>query len=81
MRTQEDVEIDLIVERPGKPLLCIEIKSSSELSKTDISSFISITKDMENMEAVCICNDEYAKKIEHVALLPWKIALQKYFCV
>src|SRR5262249_44098039 len=28
IRTQEDVEIDLVVERPGKPLLCIEIKSS-----------------------------------------------------
>jgi predicted AAA+ superfamily ATPase len=80
LRTQDDVEIDLIVERPGKPLLCIEIKSSDEISKNHISSFISITKDLGNMEAICIGNDEYTKKIDHVLVLPWKIALQKYFC-
>ena len=80
LRTQDDVEIDLIIERPGKPLLCIEIKSSEEISRHDISSFISITKDMGDVEVICICNDEYAKKIDHVMVLPWKIALQKYFC-
>ena len=79
LRTQDDVEIDLIVERPGKPLLCIEIKSSEIVSREQISSFISITKDMDNAEAVCICNEEYAKKIDHVSVLPWKMALQKYF--
>lgn len=79
LRTQDDVEIDLIVERPGKPLLCIEIKSSEEISRHDISSFISITKDMGNVEAICICNDEYVKKINHVLVMPWKVALQKYF--
>lgn len=81
LRTQDDVEIDLIVERPGKQLLCIEIKSAEEISRDQISSFISITKDLEEAEAICICNDEYAKKIEHVLVLPWRIALQKYFCV
>jgi len=80
LRTQDDVEIDLVIERPGKPLLCIEIKSSAEISPSHISSFISITKDLKNAEAICICNDIYTKKIEHVLVMPWKIALQNYFC-
>jgi len=79
LRTQDDVEIDLIVERPGKPLLCIEIKSSEEIVRENISAFISITKDISNSESICICNDEYMKKIDHVLVLPWRIALQKYF--
>jgi len=81
LRTQDDVEIDLIVERPGKGLLCIEIKSSEEIIRENISSFITITKDIINSEAICICNDEYMKKIDHVLVLPWRIALQKYFTV
>jgi predicted AAA+ superfamily ATPase len=79
LRTQDDVEIDLIVERPGKPILCIEIKSTDEIKRENISSFIKITKDIENCEAICICNEEYMKKIEHVLVLPWRIAMQKYF--
>lgn len=80
LRTQDDVEIDLIVERPGKPLLCIEIKSSEEISREKISSFISITNDMGNIEAICMSNDEYVKKIDHVLVMPWRLALRKYFC-
>jgi predicted AAA+ superfamily ATPase len=72
LRTKDDVEIDLIVERPGKPLLCIEIKSSEEIRRDHISSFISISKDIEHSEAICICNEEFAKKFDHVTVLPCK---------
>jgi len=80
LRTKDDVEIDLIVERPGKPLLCIEIKSAKNIERDDIASFINITKDIKNSESICVCDEEYAKKIDHVIVLPWRIALQKYFC-
>lgn len=79
IRTQDGVEVDLVVERPGKPLLCIEIKSGETIDEKDIKSFINLTKDIENSEAICICDDKYAKKIQHVAVLPWRIALQEYF--
>ncbi len=79
LRTQDDVEIDLIVERPGKKLLCIEIKSAETIQRENISAFISITKEIKKSESICICNEEYAKKIDHVLVLPWKLALQKYF--
>jgi predicted AAA+ superfamily ATPase len=79
LRTQNDVEVDLIVERPGKPLLCIEIKSTEDVFRESISSFISITNDIVGCEAICISNDEYMKKIEHVVVMPWRVALQKYF--
>lgn len=79
LRTPADVEIDLIVERPGKPLLCIEIKSATIVSPQSLRSFIELTKDISGAEAICLCNEKYAKQIENVMVFPWKEGLKKYF--
>lgn len=79
IRTQNDVEIDLVVERPGKKTLFIEIKSGSDVREEKLSSFIHFTKDIENAEFLCISNDPLPKKIQHVLVLPWKEALERYF--
>ncbi|MBM3611220.1 MAG: ATP-binding protein [Alphaproteobacteria bacterium] len=79
LRTQNDVEIDLVVERPGEKTLFIEIKSGSDVREEKLSSFIHFTKDIENTECLCISNESLAKKIQHVLVLPWKEALERYF--
>lgn len=79
LRTPSDVEIDLIVERPGKPLLCIEIKSNSNVTAEDISSFKHITAEIPNSEAVVLSQDKYAKKFDHVLVLPWQAGIQELF--
>ncbi len=77
--TAGDVEVDLVVERPGKQLLCIEIKSSEMIHDSDISSFIRITKDIENCEAIVLSQDPFMKKIDHVTCYPWKQGLAHCF--
>jgi predicted AAA+ superfamily ATPase len=79
LRTPNDTEIDLLVERPGKPLLCIEIKSATMVSSQSLRSFMSLTKDLSGSEAICLCNEKYAKKIEHVTVLPWQLGIKEYF--
>lgn len=79
LRTPSDVEIDLIVERPGKPLLCIEIKSNSNINREDISSFKHITAEIPNSEAVVLSQDKYAKKFEHVLVFPWQQGIHELF--
>ncbi len=79
LKTQSDAEIDLVVERPGKPLLLIEIKSSSNVQQHDIAKFITLSKELDNAEAVCFSRDQYAKKHQHVRVLPWQMGLQEYF--
>lgn len=79
MRTAGDVEIDLVVERPGKPLLCVEIKSSSLINEKDISSFYKITKDIENCEAIVLSQDRFMKKFGHVSCYPWKQGIETCF--
>jgi len=79
IRTAGDVEIDLVIERPGKQLLCIEIKSSDTIAERDISAFIKITKDIPNCEAVVVSQDRFAKKFDHVTCYPWRQALEMCF--
>ncbi|MEI6806634.1 MAG: ATP-binding protein [Myxococcaceae bacterium] len=79
LRTKDDAEIDLMVERPGLPLLCIEIKSSDSVREEDLSSLVQLTKDLGNCEAICLCNEPMAKSYEHALVLPWKQGLTQYF--
>ncbi len=79
LRTPSDAEIDLIVERPGKPLLCIEIKSATMISPQSLRSFIDLTKDLPDSEAICLCNEKYIKQIEHVTVFPWQLGIKEYF--
>jgi len=82
IRTQEDVEVDLVIDRPGQVLLCIEIKSSNQIFEKDIASFIKITKDLNEVkgcEAIVLSQDQFKKKYDHVTCYPWKQGLAKYF--
>ncbi len=79
LMTKDGAEIDLVVERPGKSVLLIEIKSSKQITKESLLSFIKLTNDFGRCEAICLSNDPYQKKIEHVKLFPWQIGIKKYF--
>lgn len=79
IRTKDDVEIDLVVERPGEKTLCIEIKSSETVREEKLSAFRNLAKDIENSEAICISQEIRAKKIGDIIVLPWRDALRQYF--
>jgi len=79
IRTAGDVEVDLVVERPGRRLLCIEIKSSDTINQIDINAFSKITKDIENCEAIVLSQDRFMKKFDHVICYPWKQGLEECF--
>jgi predicted AAA+ superfamily ATPase len=79
LKTKDDVEIDLIVERPGKKILCIEIKSSDTIREDKLPAFMNVVKDIENSEAICISREPRAKKIGDIMVLPWMDALRQYF--
>jgi len=79
LKTKDDAEVDLVVERPGKPILFIEIKSSTYITREALSSFIRLTHDFGKCEAVCFSDDPIEKMIDHVRVLPWKTGLKRYF--
>lgn len=79
LQTKDDAEIDLVVERPGQPILLIEIKSTTHITRETISSFIHLVQDFGTCEAVCFCDDPLEKVIDNVRVLPWKVGLKRYF--
>ena len=79
LRTTNDAEIDLVVERPGQPLLCIEIKSATNVSSEDIRAFRRLCRGLPNAEAIVLCNEKYPKKIDNVIVLPWQQGIREYF--
>lgn len=79
LMTKDGAEVDLIVERPGKKPLFIEIKSSKLVTKEALKPLINLSKDFKDCEAICLSNDKYKKKFDSVKVFPWQEGLKYYF--
>jgi len=77
LRTYDDAEIDLIVERPGKKRALIEIKSKDRVTEDDLRHIVSLAADIANSESFCFSRDPYPKVINQVSCLPWERGLQE----
>lgn len=77
-RTKDDVEVDLIIEKPrGAPIL-VEIKSSATVpaAKT-ISQLSKIGTELKSKEMYLLSNSKQAAEIGGVQCLHWRDGLQK----
>ncbi len=80
LMTKDNVEIDLIIERPGQPLVAIEIKSTTNINsidKSSITAFSKLTAELKNSETYIISQDPIEQKIDHISYLPWQQAIKK----
>ncbi len=78
LRTKDDAEIDLIIERPGMPLCLVDIKSTSKISTDHTSSFIKFSKDFGSAaESFVLSQDTISQKHSHVHCLHWKVGLKE----
>ncbi len=76
LRTKDDVEIDLIVERPGTSPALVEIKSSDSIDERHLRSLIHFAKDFPKADLICACRIPRPQKFDRVWALPWKDALK-----
>jgi len=79
LKTKDDAEIDLIVERPGLPLLFIEIKSSENIQSSHLATLKRNAHDFGNCEALCFSRDPYIKQIDDIKVFPWMDGIKQYF--
>lgn len=77
--TRDEVEIDLVVERPGLPLLLLEIKSTKQIQKKHLSALNSIGVEFPDAELICAARVTMPEKYDAILVLPWKTALERYF--
>jgi uncharacterized protein len=78
-RTKDGFEVDLIITRPGKADLFIEIKSSSHILKEDISSFVKQSKSLNNAQAIVLSLDKNRKTFNSVESYYWETFLDLFY--
>jgi len=69
--TKDDAEIDLIVDRPGKTTLVIEVKATKTVHEVDIKTLKSFAGDIPNAEFYLVSRDPHSKSLDGVECLPW----------
>ena len=80
MKTKDQSEIDLIIERPGKKDVLIEIKSTRNVQKKHINTLSRFKKDWPQACEVQVWSEELqAKAIDKVKCLFWRDGLKKLF--
>lgn len=80
LRTKDDLEIDLIIERPGAPDLLVEIKSTTRVTQDDARQLNLVIKDWDRDAIAEVWSlDGLEKKEGFVQTRHWKTALDLYF--
>ena len=80
LRTKEDVEIDLIIERPESRLLLIEIKSTNTVTEEDAQALETLGKDVDKKaDRWLISNDPLERRFGSTRALHWKKAMNILF--
>jgi predicted AAA+ superfamily ATPase len=77
LRTKDDAEIDLILERPGMTTALIEIKSARHVGESDVASIANFLPDFPNAEAFCLSLDPNKKTLRGVSCRHWEEGLQE----
>lgn len=80
LQTKDDAEIDLIIERAGKPDLLVEIKSTVAVDESHARTLKRFAADWNRpCEAQIWSNDPHAKRWGQVESLHWRTALERAF--
>jgi predicted AAA+ superfamily ATPase len=79
LMTKEGVELDLVVERPGQPLVLVEIKSADRVREDMLHSLNQITKDFPQAQVYCLCRERMRRLQGRVQIVPWQEGLVEIF--
>jgi predicted AAA+ superfamily ATPase len=77
LRTKDGAEIDLIVERPGRPTALVEIKSTDRVDERDTRELSRFLPDFPGAEAFCLSRDKARKRMGNVLAVPWREGLKE----
>ena len=75
LRTKDDAEIDLIVERPGRPPVLVEIKSTERVEPRHVRDLERFLPDFPGALPLCLSRDPLRRRVGDVLALPWQEGL------
>ncbi len=76
LRTPYGMEIDLIVERPGRKTCVIEIKSSTSVKEEHTKNLTHLGPDFGDAELLIISRDPHPKRFGKISCLPWEQGIE-----
>ncbi len=80
LQTKDEVEIDLVLERPAEPLLLIEIKSTTHVKEEYCKNLEKIGLELgEKVELILLSQDKIRKKFGSVNCIFWEDCLREIF--
>lgn len=72
LRTKAGLEIDLVLQRPGRPLALVEIKSTAEVRRDHAAALLSLLPDFPGADAFLLSQDPRPQRLGPVLALPWR---------
>jgi hypothetical protein len=79
LRTKDDVEVDLIIERPGQSTILLEIKSAERIDERHVKNLIRFQPDFPDAESLCVGRIAHRQVVKGIRVVPWKEALAYLF--
>lgn len=77
--TKDHAEVDLIIERPGKTTLFIEIKSNDNIDDRAIKTLKQFVTSASKSEGIVLSRDKKSKLIENIQCYYWEEGIKKIF--
>lgn len=77
IRTNRDVEIDLVLQRPGKPLALIEIKSTTRVTEENTRALKLFLGDFPEAEFYLFSRDPTPQIFGRIQALPWFLGVER----
>lgn len=79
LRTKDDVEVDLIIDRPGRSTILLEIKSAERIDERHVKNLVHFKKDFPKAEYICVGRVAQKQITQGITVLPWRDALSYIF--
>ena len=77
LRTGAGAEIDLVIERPGRPVAILEIKSAERIDDRDIRSLARFAGDFADPVVLCVSRDPTRLAMDGVLCVHWRDAFRE----
>ena len=79
-KDESDIEVDLVIEKPGEPVMFVEIKSSSQVDESSIKSMRIIRKDFPDARFQLWSQDKVRRLVDGVEMISWNDGLRGVIC-
>ena len=78
LRTKDEVEVDLVIERPGQPTIFSEIKSADRIESVDLHGLKRLRRDLDG-ETWILCGESRERMLDGLRVVPWRQAIDELF--